>query len=63
MWTKEKRPLYSMTFHPTYREILIKKDIGCKLRILIKQKMLELNPALDKTGSSSKFQNSHVNVK
>lgn len=52
-----------MTFHPTYREILIKKDIGCKLRILIKQKMLELNPALDKTGSSSKFQNSHVNVK
>jgi len=27
-----------MTFHPTYREILIKNDTGCKLRILIKQK-------------------------
>ena len=31
-----------MTFHPTYREILIKNDTDCKLRILIKQK-LELN--------------------
>lgn len=50
-----------MTFHPTYREILIKKDTGCEPRVLVKhKKMLELNPALDKTGSSGKYQYPHV---